>query len=67
MFASSDEMGEPYEQRWVMHSVDPSTLVKVGIGTERCALCQGLQSAASQSSSPTSRFHSGRSSETMST
>jgi RNA-directed DNA polymerase len=26
----------PYEQRWVMHSVDPSTLVKVGVGVERC-------------------------------
>ena len=36
MLASSGERMPPYEQRWVMHSVDPSTLVKVGIGAERC-------------------------------
>jgi RNA-directed DNA polymerase len=26
----------PYEQRWVMHSVDPSALVRAGTGAERC-------------------------------
>jgi len=27
---------EPYEQRWVMHSVASSVLVRMGIGAERC-------------------------------
>jgi RNA-directed DNA polymerase len=27
---------DPYEQRWVMHSVAPSVLVRMGIGAERC-------------------------------
>jgi RNA-directed DNA polymerase len=26
----------PYEQRWVMRSVDPSSLVTTGSGAERC-------------------------------
>jgi RNA-directed DNA polymerase len=27
---------DPYEQRWVMHSVAPSVLVRMGIGAEHC-------------------------------
>ena len=34
--ASSGEIGDPYEQCRVMHSVGPSSLVKAGSGTERC-------------------------------
>jgi RNA-directed DNA polymerase len=33
----SAEHKEPYEQRWVMRSVDPSGLVRAGSGAERCA------------------------------
>ena len=33
----SAEHNEPYEQRWVMRSVDPSGLVRAGSGAERCA------------------------------
>ena len=28
---------DPYEQRWVMRSVDPSGLVRAGSAIERCA------------------------------
>jgi hypothetical protein len=35
MLASRGETGEPYEQRWVMRSVDPSALVRAGAGAER--------------------------------
>jgi retron-type reverse transcriptase len=33
----SAEHNPPYEQRWVMRSVDPSVLVRTGTGAERCA------------------------------
>jgi RNA-directed DNA polymerase len=32
----SAEHKEPYEQRWVMRSVDRSVLVRTGTGAERC-------------------------------
>jgi RNA-directed DNA polymerase len=32
----SAEHNEPYEQRWVMRSVDRSVLVRTGTGVERC-------------------------------
>jgi hypothetical protein len=36
MLANSGEMIPPYEQRWVMRSVDRSVLVRTGTGAERC-------------------------------
>ncbi|HEY6424742.1 MAG TPA: hypothetical protein VIY28_16155, partial [Pseudonocardiaceae bacterium] len=32
----SAEHNDPYEQRWVMRSVDRSVLVRTGTGAERC-------------------------------
>jgi hypothetical protein len=37
MFASSGEMGEPYEQRWVMESVQALSLVGTVVVIEHCA------------------------------
>jgi hypothetical protein len=37
MLLSSGERIPPYEQRLVMHSVDPSGLVRAVSGAERCA------------------------------
>jgi hypothetical protein len=36
-FARIGETADPYEQRWVMRSVDPSGLVRAGSAIERCA------------------------------
>jgi hypothetical protein len=37
MFASTGEIGEPYEQRWVMRSVRGLPLVGVVVVVGRCA------------------------------
>jgi hypothetical protein len=37
MFASSGEIGDPYEQRWVMRSVSLDRLLRAGLMVERCA------------------------------
>ena len=37
MLQSKGEIGDPYEQRLVMHSVDPSGLVRGVSGARRCA------------------------------
>jgi len=37
MFASSGEIADPYEQCWLMRSVDLSGLVSGGSVVERCA------------------------------
>jgi len=37
MFASSGEIGDPYEQRWVMRSVRLDLLLRAGLTAERCA------------------------------
>jgi hypothetical protein len=37
MFANSGESGPPYEQRWVMRSVERLPRVGAVVTTERCA------------------------------
>jgi hypothetical protein len=37
MLASSGEIGEPYEQRWVMRSAGRLPLAGAVVTTERCA------------------------------
>ena len=37
MLASNGEIGEPYEQRWIMPCVGLFCLVRGGLVVERCA------------------------------